>query len=186
MGNVTNNLLLKGMSGRAGNKIYWTIKDKTFSGKVPDMSGITPSKKQKQKRNLFASAVKFARSVMKDPVESARYKTPDGSVYHAAIKEYMGLFSPAQLTKLTLKPRLKAGLQGLSLTGPQLRAIAFIIKYQVLTNSFYQKMNGVSKATATRHLQELTNHRIIQSNKGRGAGAHYIMGSFLKEIGSSD
>lgn len=186
MANVTNNLLLKGMSGRAGNEIYRTIKDKTFSGKVPDMSGIPTSKKQKQKRNLFASAVKFARSVMKNPAESAKYKTANGSVYHAAIKEYMALFSPASLRNLSLTARLKAGLQGLSLNDPQRRAIAFMINHQVLTNGFYQKMNGVSKATATRHLQELTNHRIIQSNKGRGAGAHYIMGSFLKKIGSSD
>jgi hypothetical protein len=186
MANVTNNLLLKGMSGRAGNKIYRTIKNKTFSGKIPDMSGITPSKKQKQKRSLFASAVKFARSVMNDPAESARYKTPDGSVYHAAIKEYMGLFSPASLRRLSLTPGLKNGLKGLSLTDPQFRAIAFIIKYQVISNGFYQKINGVSKATATRHLHELARYRIIQSNKGRGAGAHYIMGSLLKKIGSQE
>lgn len=185
MAKVTDNLLLKGMSGPIGGKLFRTIKGKTFYGKIPDMSGIIASKKQTRKREIFAAAVKFAQSVMKDPVESKRYQNRDGSVYHAAIKEYMAMFSPAGLKMLSLSPRLEAGLQGLSLSDPQLRAIAFIIRYQVLTNGFYQKMNGLSKPTATRHLRELTSHRIIQSNKGRGAGAYYIMGSFLKKMGSS-
>jgi hypothetical protein len=38
----------------------------------------------------------------------------------------------------------------------------------------------VFKATATRHLQDLVAHRILKSNKGKGAGAHYIIGSRMK------
>jgi len=184
MAKVTDNLILKGMSGPIGGKLFRTFKGKTFYGKIPDMSGIVASKKQEHKRNIFAAAVKFAQSVMNDPAESARFENRGGSVYHAAIKEYMAMFSQAGLKKLSLSPRLEAGLQGISLSDPQLLSIAFIIRYQVLTNGFYQKMNGLSKATATRHLRELTGHRIIQSNKGRGAGAYYIMGSILKKIGS--
>src|SRR5664279_842886 len=161
MAKVTDNLILKGMSGPIGGKLFRTFKNKTFYGKIPDMSGVIASKKQTQKRAIFAAAVKFAQAVMNDPAESARFENRGGSVYHAAIKEYMAMFSPAGLRKLSLSPQLEAGLQGLSLNDPQLRAIAFIIRYQVLTNGFYQKINGLSKPTATRHLRELTSHRII-------------------------
>ena len=184
MADVTKNILLKGMRGRAGNKIFRTIKNKTFSGKIPDMSGILPSKKQMQKRTLFAAAVKYAQSVISDPAQREKFKGGDSSAYHAAIRVYLAMFSPAALEKLSLPPGIKTALKSITLTEPQLRAIAFIYKHKKLTNGYYQKINGVSKPTATRHLQELAGHRIIQFNNGRGAGAHYIIGSFLKKIGS--
>lgn len=44
-------------------------------------------------------------------------------------------------------------------------------------------MNAVSKPTATRHLGELNNLHIIQSNGETGAGAHYTIGSWWKDNG---
>lgn len=184
MGNVTNNLILKGMSGRIGNKLYRTIKNKTFSGKIPDMSGIIPSTKQKQKRNLFAAAVRYARSVISNPAVNERHKGGLESAYHAAIRQYMDKFSPAALEKLSLPPGFKTALKDFDLTDQQVLAIAFIYKHKKLTNGDYQKINSVSKPTATRHLQELASRRVIEFNNGRGAGAFYIIGSFLKKIGS--
>lgn len=181
MGEVTKNLLLKGMSGRTGNKIYRTIKDKTFSGKIPDMSGIEPSNKQKRKRILFAAAVKYARSVISNPAEIEKFKGGLTSAYHAAIQQYLAIFSSAALDKLSLPPAIKTAIKDTVLTNQQLRAVAFMYKYKKLTNGDYQKINGVSKASATRHLHELAAYRIIKFNNGRGAGAYYIMGSLLKK-----
>jgi len=50
-------------------------------------------------------------------------------------------------------------------------------EYGNITNKIYQHMNAISKATATRHLQELVSLNIIEFNNGRGAGAFYVMGS---------
>jgi predicted HTH transcriptional regulator len=180
MGRVKNNVLVKGTAGAIGKEIvYRTIKNKTFNGKFPDMSGVIPSKNQTNRRERFAEAVKFAKSVIKDPAKSAKYKTKRGqTVYHAAIQEYMSRLSPGKFAKLSIPATVKAALQELSSTEAQFRAAAYILEHNRLTNNIYQKMNNVSKATATRHLRELAGLGIIKINGGRGAGAHYAMGSW--------
>jgi DNA-binding IscR family transcriptional regulator len=44
------------------------------------------------------------------------------------------------------------------------------LKPEKVQDRLNEQMNSVSKATATRHLQELGSLNIIQSNKGKGAG----------------
>ena len=181
MAKVTDNLLLKGMSGPIGGRLLRTFKNKTFSGKIPDMSGITPSKKQVQKRKLFAAAVKFAQSVLKESGQNRKDNAKAGSIYHAAIKDFLAFFKSDDPSGLSLPKTVKSSLRSFQLNENELLAIAFIKKYKKLTNQIYQGLTGVSKATATRHLQELVRFRIIQSNKGRAAGAYYIIGSFFKK-----
>jgi hypothetical protein len=181
MARVSDNLLLKGYRGKVGDQLIRTFKNNTFSGKIPDMSGVIPSKKQIQKRNHFAAAVKYAQSVMKDAGQNTKDSSKTRSLYHAAIKDFMTFFKSDGRTGLSLPKTVKSSLQALPLNDHQLLAVAFVYKHKKLTNRLYQGLNGVSKATATRHLQELVKHHIIQSNKGRGAGAHYIIGSFLKK-----
>ncbi len=185
MARVKSNVLLQGMGGGIGKAILLrTFKKATFSGKYPDMSGVIPSKNQTKGRERFAEAVKFAQSVMKDPVKSAEYETRgDGSVYNAAIKEYMTRMHPDIKVLLSLSPAQKDSLEALALTEPQRRAVAYISIHKKITNGIYQEMNGVSKPTATRHLGELARLGIIQSNKGKGAGAHYIIGSWWDQNG---
>jgi len=176
-------VMTKGTSGTIGKEIVFrTTKTKTFSAKYPDMSNIIPSKNQTKGRKRFAAAVAFAKGVLKSPVKASGYKVGKAvSVYHAAIKDYLASFNLDNQTGLLLPVSLEAGLKELSLNEFQLRAIAYIVEYEQLTNGIYQKMNGVSKATATRHLAELVSLKIIQSNKGKGAGAHYGIGSRFKK-----
>jgi predicted HTH transcriptional regulator len=179
MARIKNNTLIKGTAGAIGKDIvYRTFKNDTFSGKFPDMSAVIPSKNQTKARKRFAEAVAFAKSVMKDGEQSRKNKGRKGnSLYHATIKEYLGRFKPVKTSVPSISAPVKNALQALSLAEPQLRAVAYVCEHQKLSNSNYQQINGVSKATATRHLRELAGLRILKSNGGKGAGAHYIMGS---------
>jgi hypothetical protein len=181
MAKVTDNLLLKGMSGPVGDRLLRTFKNKTFSGKIPDMSGITPSQRQVQKRKLFAAAVKYAQSVLKESGQNTKDNAKAGSLYHAAIKDFLTFSKSNGPSGHSLPKTVKSSLQVFSLNDHELLAVAFIKKNKKLTNRIYRGLTGLSKATATRHLQELVRFRIIQSNKGRGAGAYYIIGSFFKK-----
>ena len=185
MARVKNNLFIEGTGGAVGkNIVYRTIKNKTFACKYPDMSNIIPSKDQTKGRERFANAVAFARSVMKDPKKSALYAKRRGhSAYHTAIRDYMKRFNAKKPVEILLPTGVKAALKALSLSEPQLRAAVYINEHKRLTNGQYQKMNDVSKATATRHLQELAGLNIIQSNGAKGAGAHYLIGSWWKNNG---
>ena len=179
MARTNNNPLTKGFSGAIGNDIQFrTFKKGTFSGKVPDMSHVIPSKNQTKRRGIFAKAVTFAQSVMKNPEKKANYKTRPGlTVYHSAIKDYMSFYRSAKNKKINLPEALETYLPAHSLNEEQLRAVLYINEHQILTNSIYRDLNEVSKATATRHLQELTALHIIQTNGVKGAGSHYQMGS---------
>ncbi len=167
------------MKGAIGKElVYRTTKNGTFVSKYPDMTGVIPSKNQTKGRARFAEAVKYAQDAMKNPEKSAKYKKGNNhSVYHAAIKDYMSLYVSKKGGMPELPEAIQTDLMSLSLSDSQLRAVKYIVQNKKLTNSIYQKMNDVSKATATRHLQELASFDIIQSNSGRGAGAYYIIGS---------
>jgi hypothetical protein len=185
MARVTNPLL-EGTSGSIGkNLVYRKFKNGTFSSKHPDMSGVAPSKNQTKGRKRFGEAVAYAKSVMKDPEKRAKIKNREGSsVYHAAVKEYLDRFSPERILRFSLPPKAKEKLEALSLNKPQLLAVVYISQYKKLSNSDYRNLNDVSKPTATRHLRELADLHIIESNRGKGAGAHYTMGSWWEKIGS--
>lgn len=178
-----DNILTKGMKGTIGKEVVFrTFKQGTFSGKFPDMSRIIPSKNQTKARERFAKAVAYAQSVMKNPKKSQAYKTSKGqSVYHAALKDYMNRFDTGKPVNIVLPEQVQDELKSFSLSDAQLRALAFIDDHKKLTNRDYQEMNAVSKATATRHLQELVAQGIIISNNGKGAGAHYLTGSPWEE-----
>jgi len=183
MARVKNNLLLKGMSGAIGKDLVLRTKNnETYSGKYPDMSGIVPSKNQARGRKRFAEAVKFAQSVLKDSGKYSGYKARKGhALYHSAITDYMRRFNPDQPSAGSLPDVVESVTQKHSLTKPKLRALMYISDHKRLSNSLYQKINEVSKATATRHLQEMVELNIIKSNGGRGAGAYYMLGSLLKK-----
>ncbi len=183
MAKAKENVLTKGMRGSIGKElVYRTTKNGTFACKYPDMSGVIPSKNQTKERSRFAGAVKFARSAMKDPEKIARYsKENNYSVYHAAIKDYMSLYDPEKGPIPDLPKAIQEDILTFSLNDSQMRALKYIIQNKKITNSIYQKMNDVSKATATRHLQELCGLNIIESNNGKGAGAFYLLGSKWKD-----
>jgi hypothetical protein len=89
----SKNALLKGLSGTVGKQfVFKQYRGKTVVSQYPDMSNVKPSELQKEKRSLFAEAVKFARSINNNPKQKAVYlkKAEKGqSAYHCALKEYL-------------------------------------------------------------------------------------------------
>jgi hypothetical protein len=90
----TNNPLLTGYKISSGvtNKQFILKKRKncTIISKSPDMSKVIPSAAQIREKSRFAEAVKYAKSIVNDPILKAGYKARPGStVYHSAIKDYL-------------------------------------------------------------------------------------------------
>jgi hypothetical protein len=86
-------LILHKVRGAIGKQIV--VKQygkKTVITAYPDMSNIKPSQLQKLRRQKFAAAIKYARTIVNDPVKKNAYakKLKKGArVYNAAIKEYL-------------------------------------------------------------------------------------------------
>ena len=98
MAHLKNNSPLHGMSGRVGNLIFKYYpqlnngKGKQVVSKFPDMKGIKPSPLQKLRRDVFAEAVAYARSVKRDPEKRAAYEKvlkPGQTVFNAALSSYL-------------------------------------------------------------------------------------------------
>jgi hypothetical protein len=172
-----DNILTKGLKGAIGKDVVFRkFNDKSVAGKFPNMSVVKPSKNQTKRRGIFAEAVKFGQSVNNDPAKKEAYKNLGSfSAYHAAIKEFMAHTDPEKPVALPLSEALNAALQSFPFNVAQLRTVMYISEHKKITNRLYQKMNGVSKATATRHLAELSAWGIISANGIRGAGASYIL-----------
>ncbi|MBW8684683.1 hypothetical protein [Chitinophaga rhizophila] len=90
----TSNPLLNGygVSNAVTNKkfIIKKYKSGTVICKYPDMSGVVRSGAQLDEQSRFKAAVKYAKSIVSDPVLKAQYKPrPGSSVYHSAIKDYL-------------------------------------------------------------------------------------------------
>ena len=65
----------------------------------------------------------------------------------------------------------------------QLDGLIYLARFSELSNSIYQNINKVSKATATRDLKGLINMGIL-IGEGKGAGAKYLFAKNMnpKEI----
>jgi len=94
MAQSVNSVLLHNLRGQIGKQlVVKQYGQKTVVTKYPDMSKVKPSKLQKTKRTAFAEAVAYAQGILYDPVKKNAYakKLKKGvSVYHAAIKEWLG------------------------------------------------------------------------------------------------
>ena len=67
-------------------------------------------------------------------------------------------------------------LKTLNLSDRQVKAILFVREKGKITNSDYQILNDVSKATATRDLTELTEtHKILKRTGDIGVGTNYVL-----------
>jgi hypothetical protein len=79
------------IKGRVGEIVFKKYGNRMVASRIPDMSGIKPTKKQKAKRSHFKEAVVYAQSI-RDPEKKAAYKKTlkrGKQVYHSAIKEYL-------------------------------------------------------------------------------------------------
>ncbi len=91
MGEVKENFVVKGISGKVGNLIvYKIINGKTFMTKYPDRSKVNYTKEQLEFREIFAKAAKFASEIVNDPVKKSAYpRQGRKSIYHCALSDYM-------------------------------------------------------------------------------------------------
>jgi len=192
MARSRNNLFTQGTQGAIGKQmVFKNVNGKTIVSKYPDMSQVEYTKEQLKYKAIFAKAVEYARKILKDPVQKAAYEQKirndkrkrGNSVYHIALKEFMAMHS-RKVDKTTVEQTLRAYLQAYTLTDRQAEAIKYLIKQGKLTNSIYQRINEVSKPTATRDLQTLVQQGVIIASKVKGAGATYSLAPLEKGIGS--
>lgn len=167
-----------GATGTFGNQfVIKNRKGTQYYSRMPDTSNVKASKRQKTGRENFAEAVAYARSVLENPDQLLPFKLKKNqSLYHAAIGYYRDTHksdAPAKSSKASV-PKLEE----LQLNPRQVRAVKYLYKREVLTNAIYKRLNEISKATATRDLQDLVNKKIIQSTGAKGVGAVYnLIGS---------
>jgi hypothetical protein len=77
---------------RIGDIVIKQYGDKTVVSKYPDMSNIVPSDSQILKRNRFAEAVAYAKTINNSPIFRADFIKRKGdvkSVYQSALKEFL-------------------------------------------------------------------------------------------------
>jgi hypothetical protein len=92
MARIKNNVLMEGLSGTvAGLMVYKHYASGTVVSKIPDMSGVKPTAKQKKEKKVFAQAVAYAKGILNDSVKkkalAKKLKTGE-RVYNAAIREF--------------------------------------------------------------------------------------------------
>lgn len=69
-------------------------------------------------------------------------------------------------------------LRKLDLSDRQIKAVLYVKEYRKISNALYQELNNVSKATATRDLKELIEHKIFTNSGFKGPGSSYeLIGS---------
>ena len=95
MARAANNALLRGFSGKIGEIVVKQYANKIVISAKPDMSRVKKSQLQKLKQSKFKEAVKSAQSIIRDKNKKEAYaknkRLKRGqSVYHAAIREFMG------------------------------------------------------------------------------------------------
>jgi len=66
-------------------------------------------------------------------------------------------------------------LKQLGLNERQVKAIIYTKKYREITNSKYQEVANVSKATATRDIKELEDKGLLKNIGTKGSSAIYIL-----------
>ena len=82
----------KKKSSKLGDIVIKRYGDKTVVSKYPDMSNIIPSDAQKVKRNRFAEAVSYAKTINSSNILRNDFLKRVGnvkSVYQSALKEFL-------------------------------------------------------------------------------------------------
>jgi predicted HTH transcriptional regulator len=178
---VKENVLMRGHAGRIGTDVVFKIiNGKTFSGKYPDKRKGKYSKEQLKVKKIFKAAAKFASDIVNDPAKRAAYKRKGRtSVYHSALADFMAASRPKKAPES--KINISAYLKHPSLNERQKKAIKYLAKRKNMTNAIYQKLNTISKPTATRDLQVLVKLKIFNPPLTRGAGAIYTLKSLKPE-----
>jgi hypothetical protein len=192
MAHLPKNHLLHGSQGAIGKRVVLkTIGGETFACKYPDMTRVQFNENQKKCQSVFGQAVKYAKTVLMDTEKLKEYQQKQRdrkelrpkSIYHLALQDFIDKNS-SKKSKRKTKELLRQYQHTYNLTERQYIALQQLIETGSLTNSIYQQINQVSKATATRDLQDLVQQGILTIHS-KGAGATYaLIGSSAAIIGS--
>lgn len=192
MAHLPKNHLLNGSQGAIGKRVVLkTIGGETFACKYPDMTRVQFNDKQKECQSVFGQAAKYGKSVLMDSEKIKEYQQlkrdnknlRSKSIYHLAVQDFIDKNSPKKSNK-KIKQLLRWYQNEFNLTERQYIALQELFENGSLTNSIYQQINQVSKATATRDLQDLVQQGILTTHS-KGAGATYsLIGSSGAIIGS--
>ncbi|ULQ52382.1 hypothetical protein [Flavihumibacter fluvii] len=190
MAKNNNNMLTRNYSGKVGKEfVFKDYKDETLLTKYPDRSNVRLSLLQRESNGTFSKAVAHAKAVLADPVRSeelkkqlkSRKKTAKQSVYHASIQQYM-LENSRPVLLSEAEATVDRYRSAFDLTERQAAGLKYLALGQELSNPAYQEINKVSKATATRDLQDMVRRGIISVN-GWGAGIKYTLLPLNPEAG---
>ena len=174
------NVLTQFYSGKFGTDFVMKVRNgDSLLTKYPDRSGVELSGLQQEQNRLFSDAVAYAKDLISDEErrEELKQKLKKNKMhahrapYHAAIQQYMKDNAPAA-RKETIQQTLETYLQTFGLTDRQFEGLRHLVSGNNLTNALYQRLNKVSKATATRDLQEMVCSGVLKLT-GKGAGAKY-------------
>lgn len=178
MARIKENVITYGTTGRVNNVVLKKRGKTQYISSLPDTSKVVATDHQADHRDNFADAVTYALWAKDNPDAAFPFTPKKGqSIYNAAISYYRTAHKvvvEAADTRSKFNSKL---LKELGLNARQIKALLHLQNKGELTNGIYQRLTGVSKATATRDLQELVSRMFIISSTGtRGAGTSYSLG----------
>lgn len=175
MARIKGNVITTGMRGTFRGSVIKQRGDTQYTSELPDTSNTFSTDNQDAVRSNFADAVAFAQGVIRSP-EVPPFEPKEGqNLYNGAISYYC-LTHKVIITPSDSRKRYnKAILEELGLHPRQVKAVLYVQKHKKITNAGYKKLNDVSKATATRDLQELVSLNFLVPSGAKGAGANYVL-----------
>ena len=104
MAEAKDNIVTHGLRGKLGDLIVFKrYGDRTIVSKIPDMSRVKKSGKQKAENNKFREAALYARSQMADPAAKAEYSAKIKGMQRAYNLAIADFYSPPEIKKVDVK-----------------------------------------------------------------------------------
>lgn len=103
MAEAKDNIVTHGLRGKLGDLIVFKrYGDRTIVSKIPDMSRVKKSAKQKVENNKFREAALYARSQMADPVAKAEYTAKIKGMQRAYNLAIADFYNPPEIRKVDI------------------------------------------------------------------------------------
>ena len=97
MATIRNCVIVSKISGTLYGMVFKQYRKGAVISKIPDMSNVQPSEKQKAGNKHFAEAVAVVRNALRDPEKKkelterfkAKARSSRSSIYHVALSTYL-------------------------------------------------------------------------------------------------
>jgi len=181
MAKNNNNILTRYYGGRIGKQVVLKVlpNGETIATKYPDRTNVILSADQVNCNNNFRDAVAYAQSVIRDPEQKAALakklkadkRKRNRTSYNVALQDYLrshGIKNNRIDTELFARSlQQKYGLNERQYLGIKIRALG-----EELNCASYRNFHRISKASATRDLQNLVRLGILIP-AGNGVATKY-------------